>query len=200
MTFFGQDISFATAVGAGAAVGFSDMVIIGKVAGTYNGVARPADIVRVPGLLQVQTFGPAGGSPVCFNNGIALCSSSLRYKTDVRPYNGGLDILNRLMPISFTWKSTGVRDVGFGAEQVAEVEPLLTFKNDQGSIEGVDYGQISTVLVNAVKEQQAEIERQRKDNRELKQQLTEQQRQIELLTQIVCRSRRSTKMCRERTK
>jgi hypothetical protein len=37
---------------------------------------------------------------------------------------------------------------------------LLTFKNDNGEIEGVHYAQISTVLVNAIKEQQAQIDAQ----------------------------------------
>lgn len=48
----------------------------------------------------------------------------------------------------------------FGAEQIAEIEPLLTFKNEKGEIEGVNYGQISTVVVNSIKEQQAQIEQQ----------------------------------------
>jgi hypothetical protein len=64
------------------------------------------------------------------------------------------------MPITYTWKCNGRRDLGFGAEQVAEVEPLLTFKNEKGEIEGVNYGQISTVVVNAIKQQQEQIEQQ----------------------------------------
>ena len=70
----------------------------------------------------------------------------------MQPDLGGLNILQRLKPISYTWKSNGWRDLGFGAEQVAEVEPLLAFKNEKGEIEGVNYRQISTVLVNAIKE------------------------------------------------
>jgi hypothetical protein len=49
------------------------MVIIGKEAGTYDGVARPADIVRIPGVLQTG-LSITGGSPLCYNNGIARCS------------------------------------------------------------------------------------------------------------------------------
>src|SRR6185436_11682743 len=177
----GRVLKYATAIGADAQVTFSDMVIIGKVAGTYGGVARPADIVRIPGLLQVQTFGPPGGNPLCFNNGIAFCSSSLRYKTDVQPYLGGMNVLRRLIPITYAWKSNGRRDLGFGAEQVAEIEPLLTFKNEKGEIEGVNYGQISTVLVNAIQEQQAQIEQQQQQLQAQQGQLKQQQQQIDAL-------------------
>lgn len=189
----GTILRYATAIGADARVAFSDMVIIGKVAGTYGGVARPADIVRIPGLLQVQTFGPPGGNPLCFNNGIAFCSSSLRYKTDAQPYLGGLNVLRRLMPITYTWKSNGRRDLGFGAEQVAEVEPLLTFKNEIGEIEGVNYGQISTVLVNAIKEQQAQIEQQQRLLQAQQGQLKQQQGQIDRLKKQVS-SRRAKQL------
>ena len=182
-------LKYATAIGADARNNFSDMIILGKVAGTYGGVARPADIVRTTGLLQVGTFGSPGGNPLCYNNGIAFCSSSLRYKTDVQPYAGGLNILRRLRPITYTWKNSGRRDLGFGAEQVAEIEPLLTFKNDRGEIEGVNYGQISTVLVNAINEQQAQIERQQRQIQGQQGQINRQQQQMTALKKLLSRRR-----------
>ena len=77
---------------------------------------------------------------------------------------GGLDVAKRLNPITFAWKVDGRRDIGFGAEEVAKVEPLLTFANEKGEIEGVHYAQITAVLVNAVKEQQAQIVARNKNN------------------------------------
>jgi hypothetical protein len=180
----GVILKYATAIGADAEVLFSDMIVIGKTAGTYGGVARPADIVRIPGILQTGLSSP-GGSPLCYNNGISFCSSSLRYKTDLQPYLGGLDVLRRLMPITYTWKSNGRRDIGFGAEQVAEVEPLLTFKNESGEIEGVNYGQISTVVVNSIKEQQSQIELQQRLLEAQQVQLKRQQQQINALKKLV---------------
>ena len=173
-------MSFATAIGAGAAVQFSDMVMIGKAAGTYNGVSRPADIVRTAGIFQ-PALGSPGGSPVCFNNGLSLCSSSFRYKTEIRRYLGGLDVAMRLDPIAFVWKDNGRDGVGFGAEEVAIVEPLLTFNNEKGEVEGVHYAQITTVLVNAVKEQQAQIDTLK--------------RRIEEIMAFVCRSDSPAKIC-----
>src|SRR5207247_5017581 len=91
-------------------------------------------------------------------NTVATCSSRLRYKEQIAPYHAGLELINRLRPISFAWKAGGRRDLGLGAEEVAKVEPLLVTHNDQGEIEGVKYAQLNVVLINAIKEQQAQIE------------------------------------------
>lgn len=57
---------------------------------------------------------------------------------------------------------SGSRDIGLAAEEVESVEPLLTFRNGKGKIEGVRYDQLSPVFINAFKEQQAQIEEQKK--------------------------------------
>jgi Chaperone of endosialidase len=48
-----DNLNFATALGSNAVVNTSDTIVLGKVAGTYNGVARPADTVQIPGDLNV---------------------------------------------------------------------------------------------------------------------------------------------------
>src|SRR5262249_35721398 len=77
---------------------------------------------------------------------VTNCSSSLRYKTDLQSFTGGLGLIQRLKPITFTWKTTSERDIGLIAEEVAEVEPLFTFKNSKGEIEGVKYANLSVVF------------------------------------------------------
>jgi hypothetical protein len=71
---------------------------------------------------------------------------------------------------------------GNSAEDVERVEPLLTFRNDKGEIEGVKYNQLSAVLVNAIRDQQAQIERQ--------------QVQIDALKGLVCQSHPDADLCR----
>ncbi|WP_323168592.1 tail fiber domain-containing protein, partial [Pseudomonas atacamensis] len=68
--------------------------------------------------------------------------------------------IKNLRPVTFDWISSKQKDIGFVAEEVAEAEPLLATRNSDGQIEGVKYAQITTALVNAVKEQQAQIEKQ----------------------------------------
>jgi Chaperone of endosialidase len=97
--------------------------------------------------------------------------SSLRYKTDLRPFSGGLSLVARLKPYNFAWKNTGARELGLIAEDVAAAEPLLTYKNEKDEIEGVKYENLTVVLVNAIKEQQTQIE-------ELRQQVRAQQEQL----------------------
>ena len=164
----GGSLSFATAIGANAIVSNSNTIALGR----NNGV----DKVVIPGL------GIAGATALCRNvsNEISVCSSSLRYKNKVQTFTGGLNIINRLRPISFSWKDGGMRDVGFAAEEVEKIEPLLTFRNKEGEIEGVKYGQITAVLVNAIKEQQAQIASQQE-------QLKKQQSEIALLKRLVYR-------------
>ena len=134
------------------------------------------EVVIIPGKLEVDTLGVAGNQHLCLNNNnrLAPCSSSLRYKTDLRPFAAGMAIINRLQPITFTWKDGGMRDLGFGAEEVGKIESLLVTYNAQGLVEGVKYDRITAVLVNAIKEQQ--------------QQLAAQQTQIEEIRLIKAKS------------
>ena len=48
-----SNLNFAAAIGSHSRVNSSDTIVIGKVAGTYDGVARPADTVQIPGTLNV---------------------------------------------------------------------------------------------------------------------------------------------------
>ena len=138
------------------------------------------DKLDVNGTIGVVTLGSAGSTALCRNasSQISTCSSSIRYKKEIQTFSRGLDLLNQLRPIAFRWKTDNSLDVGFGAEDVAKVEPLLVTRNSNGEIEGVKYDRITTVLVNAVREQQAQIEMQRKQIEEQKELLQKQQRQI----------------------
>ncbi|HQY68740.1 MAG TPA: tail fiber domain-containing protein [Pyrinomonadaceae bacterium] len=143
------------------------------------------------GFMGLNRLGTGGITTLCLNasNQIATCGSSLRYKTDLQTYAGGLDIINRLQPITYRWKSDNSQDIGFVAESVAEIDPLLTIHNDKGEVEGVKYDRLSTVFVNAIKEQQRQIENQQKKNES-------QQKQIEMLTKVVCSLDPKAEICR----
>ena len=69
-----------------------------------------------------------------------------------------MEIIEQLRPVTFEWIAGGEADLGLVAEEVAKVAPLLTTRNAAGQIEGVKYDRINAVLVNAVQEQQAQIE------------------------------------------
>lgn len=138
--------------------------------GNGNGYVSVNGTFEATGLMKVGTLSSSGSSSLCISAAgfLANCSSSVRYKTDLATFSSGLSILKRLRPVTFRWKSDNAPDLGFVAEEVAEVEPLLTTANKDGQVEGVKYDRITTVLVNSVKEQQLQIEAQRKEIDELK--------------------------------
>lgn len=178
-----HNLSFATAVGAGAVVSTSNTIVLGR--------ANNDDTVQIPGTLQIITLGGGGSTQLCRNgnNRVGACSSSLRYKTNIAPFNFGLNLVNRLRPITFDWKDGGMRDLGLGAEEVAAIEPLLVTYNPDGQIEGVKYDRIGVVLLNAVKEQQTQIENQQN-------QIRQQQTVIDALKKLVCSQNPNAEVCR----
>jgi hypothetical protein len=181
-------VSNSTAIGTGASSTTSNTVVLGT----------DQEVVIVPGKLEVDTLGVAGNQQLCLNkqNRLAPCSSSLRYKTDLRPFLEGMSIINRLQPVSFTWKDGGLRDLGFGAEDVEKIEPLLVTYNTQGLVEGVKYDRITVALVNALKQQQALIKLQHSRFEQQQTQLEQQRNQIELMKKLICREHPGAGLCR----
>jgi hypothetical protein len=156
-------------------------------------------------LVRQLVSGPVlpSPSPVCFRvvnatgsdggYGLTTCttsSSSLRDQTDLEPFSRGLEVVNRLRPAMFTGKASGEREIGLLAEEVAEVEPLFTYKNDKDEVEGVKYPNLSAVFVNAIKEQQAQLAAQDGELRELRARLRRQEEQLAALADLVARARR----------
>ncbi len=197
-----SDLQYATAIGAEAVVTNSNSVVLGRPGGedtvriagptSLNGnlVVASGNIILFQSPVALTTLGTAGGSALCRNGSsqIALCSSSLRYKTEIRNFESGLRLIDRLRPITFNWIDGQPRDLGLGAEDVAAIEPLLVTYNEKGEVEGVKYDRIGVVLVNVVKEQQSQIEA-------LKTQIEEQRAITESLRQLVCAQNPSAAVC-----
>jgi hypothetical protein len=121
----------------------------------------------VDGVFVFGSLFNQGNNLLCYgevdNDGhyrIDGCGSSIRLKKNIDPLTFGLSLIKRLRPVSFDWKSNGTHDVGLIAEDVDEVEPLLATHNNKGEVVGVKYEKIPVVLINAVKEQQAQLEQQ----------------------------------------
>lgn len=93
------------------------------------------------------------GSPGYF----AICSSLKKYKKDIKDLQAGISTVEKLRPVTFTWKQDDMKDLGFIAEEVYEVDPVLIEYNDKGEIEGVKYRQITALLAKAIQEQQDQI-------------------------------------------
>jgi len=156
------------------------------------------------GYLATRQLAPGGTQTLCWkiSGEISTCGSSLRYKTNIGQFGQGLKLVNKLHPITFDWKDGGTHDLGLAAEDVAAIEPLLVTYNEKGQVEGVKYDRISVVLINAVKEQQSQIERQRSAISSQQSvmsgqqsQIERQQTQIDELKLIVCEVKPRSKGC-----
>lgn len=175
--------------------------------GTNNPLARLSveGDTRISGKLTVSTLSAATAIHLCSNAifELSLCSSSIRYKTNVLPFNSGLELINRLRPVTFDWIATRERDLGLIAEEVEKVDPLLVTRNRTGQIEGVKYDQLGIVFINSIKEQQSQIirqqtrldEQQSEIDRQLRR-IERQQDQIESLLKIVCLDHPGADLCK----
>jgi hypothetical protein len=134
-------------------------------------------VVNPDGTVSVNTLAAATGTHLCVNGTkLANCSSSLRYKERVAPFDAGLGLLSRLRPVTFKWKEREEQDLGLIAEEVNRVEPLLVTRDSAGEVRGVKYDQLSVVLINAVREQQRQIERQQSQIAQLRARLSRVER------------------------
>jgi uncharacterized small protein (DUF1192 family) len=61
--------------------------------------------------------------------------------------------------VSFHWKRDGQHDIGLIAEEVGEVVPEVVAYEENGlDAKSVDYARLTALLIEAVKEQQAQIQ------------------------------------------
>ncbi|MEP6904239.1 MAG: tail fiber domain-containing protein, partial [Actinomycetota bacterium] len=193
-----NDLTNATAIGAYAIVSQSNSLVLGNNVNVGIGTNTPAAKLDVNGIIRVVSLGSAGATSLCRNasNEISTCSSSIRYKQNINPFTPGLSLIKQLRPVSFNWRADNQADFGLVAEEVNKVEPLLTTTNDKGEVEGVKYDRVGVVLVNAVQEQQTQIEAQQKQIDEQKELLKKQEAEIEALKILVCSQNPTAELCK----
>ncbi|MDD5251713.1 MAG: tail fiber domain-containing protein [Patescibacteria group bacterium] len=85
---------------------------------------------------------------------IQTCSSSRRYKDNIAALPFDESKFYRLQPVSYTWKAPGSAGptIGFIAEDVAELYPQVVTHNVDGSIQGIEYGNLTAILFGAIKD------------------------------------------------
>lgn len=109
--------------------------------------------------------GPAGSNPRAYLNSAGTVygmtfnsSSSIRFKKDIEPLKDSLANIQKLRGVRYNWKETEKADIGLIAEEVNEVYPEIVKKDDDGVPEGIDYGKLTAVLIETVKELTQKIE------------------------------------------
>ena len=86
-------------------------------------------------------------------------SSDAALKEDIQTIENPLEKVQQLRGVSYKWKDTGKKDIGLVANEVQKVLPELVA---DGEHKTMDYGHMIGLLVEAIKEQQKEIEELKK--------------------------------------
>ncbi len=125
------------------------------------------------GELDIMDLTVAGlGTTLCIDSAgpskVGRCTSSIRYKEEVDDLALGLDTVLKLRPVSFRWKSDRLEDLGFVAEEVAAVDPLLTTYDEVAAAPSVKYRRLTALLARAIQDLNGVIEEQRREIESLK--------------------------------
>lgn len=80
-----------------------------------------------------------------------IYSSDKRLKHDVKDYKNGLGQVLKLRGVTFTWNKDDKQEVGFIAQEVEKVEPLLV-ATDVTGMKSVKYGNIVALVVEAIQD------------------------------------------------
>ena len=176
-------------IALGAHAGFnistgSNNIHIGNV-----GAGNESATVRIGDNNQTKAFiaginGVNQGSPTAvFINtltgqlGTTAPASSRRYKKEIKPMDAASEAVLALKPVSFHYKSDNTKTPQFGliAEDVADVNPDLVMRDENGEIYTVRYDAVNAMLLNEFLKEHHQVQ-------DLKATVTEQQRRIDALT------------------
>ena len=168
------------------AVGYGALQAVTTGTGTNTGVGVNAGENITTGTNNACFGKDATASSATTTNEITLGNSSIatlrcqvttitslsdaRDKENIETLDGGLDLINALHPVRFSWNTrdggkVGVPDTGFIAQELQSAQqesgvgiPGLVFDNNPDRLEA-GYGKLIPVLVKAIQEQQEQIDR-----------------------------------------
>ena len=124
--------------------------------------------------------------------GVLTNASDFRLKTNLMTLTNVLPNLEKIRGVYFNWKTEiqnipgrdAGRQIGVIAQELEEVYPELVYTNKEG-LKTVDYTKLSAILIEAVKEQQDQIESQQNDIDKLKEENKLLKKQQEFILQEI---------------
>jgi hypothetical protein len=167
----------ALGIAAGSGVTTATNVICIGVAGAD--VSNSCFIGEIRGVTTVNN----DAIPVVIDSAgqLGTMSSSRRYKKEIKPIDKASEAILALKPVTFHYKSdkTDRPEFGLIAEEVAEVNPDLVVRDDNGEIYTVRYDAVNAMLLNEFLKEHRKVEQLTKD---FESKVAQQQKQIEALT------------------
>lgn len=89
-----------------------------------------------------------------------IYSSDRTLKKDIIPLADSLTKILSLSGYSFTWKSTGKKDIWVIAQEVEKIFPDIVHTDPNTGLKSVEYGNLIAPIIEAIKSQQETIEEQ----------------------------------------
>jgi hypothetical protein len=135
----------------------------------YTGTSSEAERMRIRSdgnIVMPQVYNNTSGVSanlfIAADGELVRATSSIKYKKDVINYDKGLDLVQQMRPVYYKGISKMDGDkqfAGFIAEEINELglSEFVQFNNDN-EVEGLGYGNITALLVNAIKELKAELD------------------------------------------
>jgi hypothetical protein len=122
---------------------------------------KNAERMRIDSSGNLLVGTTSGSDKVTVNGDVSATNfnttSDATLKTNVETLSGSLDAVMSMRGVSFDWIESGKSEVGVIAQEVEEVIPDLVNTNEQG-IKSVKYGNMVAVLIEAIKDQQKQID------------------------------------------
>jgi hypothetical protein len=95
---------------------------------------------------------------------LTTSTSDQRLKKNIETIPHALEKVLALRGVTFNWKDSSIprKMMGMIAQEVQRVAPELVFQNEKDGYYGINYGETTGLLVEAIKEQQKTIQEQTK--------------------------------------
>jgi hypothetical protein len=167
------------------------------------GIVAPVQKLDVAGNIRLGT-GMAGC--VQDRDGTVItgvCSSDLRFKRHITPFGSILNSFSKLRPVNFYWRGNEFADKHFGTKQsfgliAQEVEPIFPdlVSTDEQGYRVVNYSKLPLMTIQAVKEQQAQIDSLAAEIKSQKAVISDQRTEIDALRAHICSQSPSAAFCK----
>ncbi len=103
------------------------------------GITAPSEKLEVNGNVKAAAF---------------LYSSDYNLKKNIQPLSNQLEKVLKLQGVSYDWKDNNNHDIGLIAQDVEKIFPEVVYTNKETGLKSVDYAKLTVFLVEAIKEQQ----------------------------------------------